>query len=429
MMVQPGAGRMVRDGPLDETTETGGRPVRDDLLIDVASGEVVPSQPAGSPSSDGIMTVDQLLRLAADRRASSRSRLAAVMRDLIDGRRGNLSDREWGWMTDILHTLIGGIEKPVRRKLAKTLGRLQVVPRSLITRLANDDIDIAYPVLVNSQLLADEDLIEIILYRLREHQLAIALRENLSESVSDVLVEHGSTPVIVALLRNEKANISRAALDYLVEQSRRIGEFQEPLIERNELPRALAQRMFAWVSASLRETIVRRWDLDAEEIDVALREALEESRLEFLGESEGATASERLMGELHANGGTNLAALGQLLSEGHVSLFLDGLRIRTRLRPVLLRRLVFEDTGEGLLIILRALGATADQFSNLFLLTRTVPRQFKKAEGPGTRAIPLGYLTTLASAIPPEVARTGVRLWAEDVEYQAALRRISAVLQ
>jgi HPt (histidine-containing phosphotransfer) domain-containing protein len=161
MMVQPGAGRMVRDGPLDETTETGGRPVRDDLLIDVASGEVVPSQPAGSPSSDGIMTVDQLLRLAADRRASSRSRLAAVMRDLIDGRRGNLSDREWGWMTDILHTLIGGIEKPVRRKLAKTLGRLQVVPRSLITRLANDDIDIAYPVLVNSQLLADEDLIEI----------------------------------------------------------------------------------------------------------------------------------------------------------------------------------------------------------------------------------------------------------------------------
>jgi uncharacterized protein (DUF2336 family) len=414
---------------LAQIRDKDAKPARDDLLIHVAWGGVVPSNQAGASPTDGIMTVDQILRLAADRRASSRSRLAAIMRDLIDGRRGHLSDREWGWMSEILHTLIGGIEKPVRRKLAKTLGRLPVVPRSLITRLANDDIDIAYPVLVNSQLLADEDLIEIILYRLREHQLAIALRENLSESVSDVLVEHGSTPVIVALLRNEKVNISRAALDYLVEQSRRIGEFQEPLIERNELPRALAQRMFAWVSASLRETIVRRWGLKAEEIDVALREALEESRLTFLGESEGGTASERLMGELHANGGTNLVALGQLLSEGHVSLFLDGLRMRTRLRPVLLRRLVFEDTGEGLLIILRALGASADQFSTLYLLTRTIPRQFATAEGPGIRAIPLGYLTTLAAAIPPEVARTVVRFWAEDVEYQAALRRISAVIQ
>jgi hypothetical protein len=122
-------------------------------------------------------------------------------------------------------------------------------------------------------------------------------------------------------------------------------------------------------------------------------------------------------------------ALGQLLSEGHVSLFLDGLRMRTRLRPVLLRRLVFEDTGEGLLIILRALGASADQFSTLYLLTRTIPRQFATAEGPGNRAIPLGYLTTLTAAVAPEVARTVVRYWAEDVEYQAALRRISAVIQ
>lgn len=411
-----------------EGTETGGERSPRGLLIDVGSGEVVAAKD-GAPPPDKVMTVDHLMRLAADRQATSRSRLASVMRDLIDGRRGNLSDREWGWMTDILHTLIGGIEKPVRHALAKTLGRLQVVPRSLITRLANDEIEIAYPVLVNSQLLADEDLIEIVLYRLREHQLAIALRENLSESVSDVLVEHGSTPVIVALLKNEKANISRAALDYLVEQSRRIGEFQQPLIERKELPRPLAQRMFAWVSESLRDTIVRRWNLKPEEIDGALNEALEESRLEFLGEVAGGTASEKLMGELQAIGGTGLSALGRLLSEGHVSLFLDGLRARTGLRPVLLRRLVFEDTGEGLLIILRALGATADQFSALFLLTRTVPRQFAPDESRGSRAIPLGYLTTLAAAIPPEVARTVVRLWAEDVEYRSALQRISTVIQ
>ncbi len=107
----------------------------------------------------------------------------------------------------------------------------------------------------------------------------------------------------------------------------------------------------------------------------------------------------------------------------------DGIRIRTRLRPVPLRRLVFEDTGEDLLIILRAQGASADQVSTLYLLTRTVPRRFANAEEPGTRAIPPGHLTTLAAAIPPEVARTVVRLWAEDVEPLAALRRIPAVIQ
>ena len=74
---------------------------------------------------------------------------------------GALSERERALMGDILRKLIGDVEKAVRRELAERLAERGDAPRSLVIALANDEFEVAHPLLLKSTVLYDVDLIEI----------------------------------------------------------------------------------------------------------------------------------------------------------------------------------------------------------------------------------------------------------------------------
>ncbi|MFB3055426.1 MAG: DUF2336 domain-containing protein [Alphaproteobacteria bacterium] len=158
----------------------------------------------------------------------------------------------------------------VRRKLANQLAALDNVPHELIVTLANDEIEVAYPILVKSKLLYDTDLIEIIRHRTLQHQLSIAMHRALSEGVSDALVENGDEDVIKTLLENTNARIAKSTMEYLVEQSKRVDSFQNPILRRPDLDRELAKRMYWWVSAALKIYVAEHFDIDPMELDEAL---------------------------------------------------------------------------------------------------------------------------------------------------------------
>ena len=160
---------------------------------------------------------EQLLELARDRSVASRTRLVETVSDLFFGTKQTLSDRERALMAEILRRLIHDVEMTVRRALSERLAGEPDAPSELISALANDEIEVAYPVLSKSNALHDAELIEIIHQRTLEHQLAIAVRERVSRSVSDALVDTGHSDVIRTLLENHGAEISRAAMEFLEE--------------------------------------------------------------------------------------------------------------------------------------------------------------------------------------------------------------------
>src|SRR5581483_11537809 len=131
-----------------------------------------------------------------------------------------LSVQERALITDILEKLIREVSLDIRRRLAVKLAEAPGTPRELAVLLANDEIDIASPILLKSRALADLDLIEIVRNRSTQHLLAIAMRRDLSTAVADALVESGEKDVIRTLLENQDAHISRATMAYLVEQSK-----------------------------------------------------------------------------------------------------------------------------------------------------------------------------------------------------------------
>ena len=119
--------------------------------------------------------VEQLLALARDKTVASRQTLVETVSDLFFANEGVLSDRERALMTDILRQLIHDVEMSVRKALSERFSAQDGAPHDLVLALANDDIEVAHPILTDSQILQDIDLIEIIHHRTLEHQLAIAI--------------------------------------------------------------------------------------------------------------------------------------------------------------------------------------------------------------------------------------------------------------
>lgn len=377
-------------------------------------------KPTNTPDSEALpetIDAEHLFELARDKSAEGRNALAEAISDLTLESTRVLSERERALTFDILGRVIHEMEMSVRRTVATRLADMRDAPRDIVRLLASDDIEIAYPILTKSGVLLDADLIEIIRHRTLEHQLAIAIRHQVSEAVSDALVEVNDENVISTLLSNQNAKISQSTMEYLVEESRRIDAFQEPILGRKDLDSKLVERMFLWVSAALRQTIMEDWDLDPATVDALLEEATVNEVKSATRSSGPKTKAEELVCNLAEDEIVTPDLLLRALQDGEVTLFVGMLKQMTGLRTVLINRIVFEPGGEGLAIVCKSLEMEKDTFADIFTLTRNArPAAAKTLQRDFRKIISLYDRITLASAA--EV----VERWQRGTNYLAALR-------
>ena len=103
--------------------------------------------------------VGSLLALATKKSRQGRADLFTAISDLFERRGDTLSEAERELMLDILRRLTGEVERAVRAELARRVSDNERVPQQLLTLLANDEIEVAYPILAQSVVLRDPDLI------------------------------------------------------------------------------------------------------------------------------------------------------------------------------------------------------------------------------------------------------------------------------
>jgi uncharacterized protein (DUF2336 family) len=373
------------------------------------------------------LEMQELLDLARDKSVHGRTRLVQVVGDLFFEEEGVLSERERALMTEILHQLIHDVEMAVRRALADRLSQQADAPHELVSVLANDEISVAQKILENSEVLQDIELIEIIQHRTFEHQLAIAMRQAVSEAVSDALVETGNTQVIKTLIQNQGAQISGNTMEYLVSESKLKEVYQQPLLERPELSPHLAKRMYWWVSAALRKHIIEHYKIDPTELD----QKIESTIKDILGESapeESRTGeiddralahSSRLAQKLAAKNAITPTLLLQTLRKGEVRMFEGMFAQITGLRQNLVRRLIFEPGGEGLAIACKAMEMTKPDFGSLFLLSRSA-RPGDKTVDPNEVARVMKFF----DRVKPETAAKVISRWKLDPDYLFAIKQV-----
>ncbi len=366
--------------------------------------------------------LQELLLLAKDKSGEARARLVENITDLFLSDDGRLSEHERALMSDILGKLVAQVESDIKRELAQSLAQSDVELPDMVRQLANDDVEIARPLLEKSALLKDPDLIEIIRMRTDEHRMAIAMRDEVSESVSNALVEFGNEDVIEALLNNHDAVVSKRAMEYLVAESRRVDRFQEPLLRRADLPGDLAYRMYWWVSAALRKNILSNYDVDPLMFERAVRRAASAAMVDQDAEQSSYVKAQQLVRRLAESGELTVQFLLNALRQQRVAVFvagmgeLGGINFRTAWR-------IFSDKGgESFAVLAKAVGVERAQFTSIYLLVV----QAREGGAPKSPGVIKGILE-LFDATTESNARGALQVWQRDSAYQEAIEELDKV--
>ena len=142
-------------------------------------------------------------------------------------------------------------------------------------------------------------------------------------------------------------------MTYLVDESRRIDDFQRPLVRRNDLPPELARKLCAWVAEELLEVLGDAHGFDA----TALRRELDIATDEIAIELEEEPPSEiALVKQLSATGELTAGFLTNALKQGHVMLFEHGLATLAKVDRAQCLNLIYDFGENGLSVVCAAAG-------------------------------------------------------------------------
>lgn len=365
------------------------------------------------------VNVRQLLALAHDKSVDSRKRLLENISDLFISNDGRLSERERTLMAGIVGQLIHDVEMSVRRELAERLATEPNAPRELVVTLANDAIEIAHPILHQSGVLNDTDLIDIVKDRTQEHRLAVAMRSGISAEVSQALIDTGDHDVIEALINNHDAELSRRAMDYIVSESQQTDRFQHPLLRRPDLPMELAHRMFWWVSAALREYIITNFKADPTTIDALIQETTTKIQKSTDEDRSTYREAEYIVAEVANKGQLDERFLLQCLRRGRIAAFTAALARMADIEVSLSRHIIFDPGGEGLAVLCKACGIDRSVFSSIFLLTREA-RDGSRMTDPSQ----LNAMIKIYDQLTQKEAQGALRCWQLNADYLTAVEQI-----
>ena len=173
--------------------------------------------------------------LNGDANILERDQLFRNMAQLFSYVSDRCDDEQVAQYDEVLCQLAELVEVEARTHVAKLLAPLERAPGNVVVRLANDRIEVAAPLLEFSNVLSDDDLIDIVANRSEEHRIAIAGRPNVPERVGEAIAEHGGISSVVRLVRNSNAELGQATLERLVARAARETELVNDLRGRTDI--------------------------------------------------------------------------------------------------------------------------------------------------------------------------------------------------
>ena len=173
--------------------------------------------------------------LNGDANHAEREQLFRNMAELFSYVSERCDDDQVAQYDEVLCQLAEFVEIEARAHVAKILAKLDRAPGTVVVKLANDDIEVARPLLQFSNVLSDDDLIDIITHQSEQHREAIASRFAVPDRVGEAIVDHGQTSSVVRLVRNANAQLHKATLEKLVERATKDTEIAADLRGRTDI--------------------------------------------------------------------------------------------------------------------------------------------------------------------------------------------------
>ena len=287
------------------------------------------------------LTQSDVARLLSDPSTGARADVAVKLAVEIDSPR--LTEGELQLAQDVVHLMAKDVEVTVRRALSEGLRRAKRLPHDVALKLANDVEAVSLPILTDSGVLTDEDLVEIVRRGSVVKQEAIAARDGLSEPVSGVLIDVAPESAVTVLMQNATAQISEQSLSQAVERFADSDAVKESMARRDFLPVSVTERLVVLVSERLKEYLVSHHDLSPSLTTDIVLQSRERAILNiFSGSSE--QELEQLVAQMHETGRLTPFLVLRAICLGDMGFFEAALAVLSGV-PVANARLLIDDAG------------------------------------------------------------------------------------
>jgi len=331
------------------------------------------------------MSSESLLDLAKSRQPADRERLLLAIADLCDTPHAGDAMKSLAiqaLLSSIFMSLVVEAERDIRHRLSEKLAAADWAPNALINVLALDDIEIARPIIAQSPVLQDADLVRLLVEATIEHQMEVARRPNISDAVVAAILEQSEPAVLTALAGNHTAELSAKDMEELVEASRQIAALRTPLSQHPKLTGQLAKRLYLWVGLALRKGLADRFRLDVTVLDEALAASITEAHSSLITppsseavprmtrEGEREVMEQRLIDKLYSAGQLRPGYLVRALREGRLGLFTGALAMLGRFDTAHVQATIDSDRPELLALACAAVGIDRSVFPDILEMTR-----------------------------------------------------------
>jgi uncharacterized protein (DUF2336 family) len=262
----------------------------------------------------------------------------------------------------LLNLLVGDVETQVRHSLALAVASSDQLPVAVASRLARDRIEVAQPVLEQSPLLDDAELIEIVRTNAMQYALAVAGRERVSEQLADALVDSGKQPVVARLVGNVGAALSTKTLQRVMEDWRGDRQVQDRLVRRPALPFEMIEHMVGAIGDRIEWELVQSRRMDPHEARALMQAVRDRTTVGLTAKEHGDRKLEVHLRERLSAGELGHDDLVQFLREGDVAAFEQTLGLMAELDPKSVRRFAYNDDRRYLAALCLKAGLPAPHY-------------------------------------------------------------------
>ena len=277
--------------------------------------------------------------------------------ELLDERWTMLLVRELVLGSEHFNDLRRGLPRMSPSLLSKRLAPIPKAPLQTVHSLAFDDlIEVAAPMLSQSERLTDEMLIINARTKSQAHLLAISARPTLSGAVTDVLIERGNSDVLQRTASNPGAEFSDKGYDGLLARADHDEGVALCIGLRPSIPRHHYLKLIAKASASVRMRLEAAHPKMSGDISAAVGEVSRRARSAPAAVSEATRMAHGLVRSLYEDGRLDEHEVARFAKANKFDETNAAIACLANVPVTLAENMMIESRTEGILILAKVSG-------------------------------------------------------------------------
>lgn len=213
----------------------------------------------------------------------------------------------------------------VRAALAHALASSPFAPRQIVLTLIQDSVEVAVPVVAQSPVLLDGELVDLVAKSGNALQRAVACRPSVSPSLSAAVAEVCGLPACLELLGNPGAQVTKFSLRRLAERFGGEADMRNALLSMPALPVDIRQTLIVQLGDALEQLALVQTFVATERRTSLVKDACDKATVNLAFCCSHGDEMEALVEHLRLSGQLTADILIRALCMGNVEMFVASL--------------------------------------------------------------------------------------------------------